>query len=107
MYDGDTFRCDIDGWPAIVGKNIGIRINGIDCPEIREKRPEIKALGLRAKDFSENKLLNAQMVTLENIQRGKYFRLVADVKIDGDDLGEMLIKEGLAKPYSGKEARQW
>ena len=37
VYDGDTFRVNIDSLPPIVGKNIAIRVNGIDTPEIRGK----------------------------------------------------------------------
>ncbi len=36
IYDGDTFRCNIDGYPGIAGERIGIRINGIDTPEMRD-----------------------------------------------------------------------
>ena len=37
VYDGDTFRVDIDELSDIVGKNIAIRILGIDTPEIKGK----------------------------------------------------------------------
>ena len=29
VYDGDTFRVNIDSLPPIVGKNIPIRVNGV------------------------------------------------------------------------------
>ena len=32
IYDGDTFRANLKGYPAIIGERIGIRINGIDTP---------------------------------------------------------------------------
>ena len=35
VYDGDTFRVNIDSLPPIVGKNIPIRVNGVDTPEIQ------------------------------------------------------------------------
>jgi len=37
IYDGDTFRANIEGYPAIVGEHMSIRINGIDTPELRGK----------------------------------------------------------------------
>ena len=37
VYDGDTFRVNIDSLPAIVGKNITVRLNGVDTPEIKGK----------------------------------------------------------------------
>jgi micrococcal nuclease len=35
------------------------------------------------------------------MQRGKYFRIVADVMIDGEDLGELLVEAGMAIRYDG------
>ena len=40
VIDGDTFRCDIDEHSAIAGKNISIRLRGINTPELRSKNPE-------------------------------------------------------------------
>ena len=44
---------------------------------------------------------------LVNIQRGKYFRLVADVWIDDKRLADKLISAGLAKEYYGKTKTKW
>jgi endonuclease YncB( thermonuclease family) len=41
------------------------------------------------------------------MQRGKYFRIVADVYVDGSDLGQELIEKGLAKPYHGEKKPKW
>ena len=46
VYDGDTFRVNIDSLPPIVGKNIPIRVNGVDTPEIRGKCQYEKNLAL-------------------------------------------------------------
>ena len=51
VYDGDTFRVDINSLPPIVGKNIPIRVNGVDTPEIRGKCQYEKDLALEARDF--------------------------------------------------------
>jgi len=43
IYDADTFRATIQGWPSIIGERIPIRVNGIDAPEIKGKcRAEIE-----------------------------------------------------------------
>ena len=60
VYDGDTFRVDIDSLPPIVGKNIPIRLNGVDTPEIRGKCEYEKDLAIKARDFVRNKLANAK-----------------------------------------------
>ncbi|MEO1859542.1 MAG: hypothetical protein ABGZ19_06585 [Verrucomicrobiales bacterium] len=37
IYDADTFRVTINGWPDIIGKGIPIRVLGVDAPEMRGK----------------------------------------------------------------------
>ena len=101
VYDGDTFRVDIDSLPPIVGKNIPIRLNGVDTPEIRGKCQYEKDLALKARDFVRNKLVNAKEIKLSKLQRGKYFRVVADVMIDGVSLEQELLDNELAYKYTG------
>jgi len=107
VYDGDTFRVDINSLSPIAGKNIPIRVNGVDTPEIRGKCPYEKKLAYKAKDFVMNKLLKAKKIELKNIQRGKYFRIVADVFVDGVSLEQELLDNGLAYKYSGKKKLGW
>lgn len=101
IYDGDTFKGDIAGWPAIVGKDILIRINGIDAPELRAYCENEKEQAKRAKRYLIDMLRGARAIELRHIERGKYFMIVADVYADGINVGERLIKEGLAVPYNG------
>ena len=70
VYDGDTFRVNIDSLPPIVGKNIAIRVNGVDTPEIRGKCQYEKDLALEARDFVRGKLANAKEIKLTNFYRG-------------------------------------
>lgn len=108
VYDGDTFRVDIDQWPALIGKNAPIRINNIDTPELRAKCPYEKQLALLAKRFTQDKLQHANVIELKNLNRGKYFRITADVFIDGESLADGLLAAGFAKVYSGKtKKRSW
>ncbi len=98
VYDGDTFRANISGFPDIIGKNIPIRIHGIDTPESRGKRAD-KAAALKAKAFTVKMLNKAKVIELKEIRRGKYFRIVARVIMDGVDLGNELLKRGFARPF--------
>jgi len=91
VYDGDTFRVNIDSLPPIVGKNIPIRVNGVDTPEIRGKCQYEKNLALKARDFVRGKLANAKEIKLTNLQRGKYFRVVANVLVDGVSLDKSCL----------------
>jgi len=104
-YDADTVTVNIHTWPKIIGHKISVRVNGIDTPEIRGGTEYSKNLAKQAKLFVELILKCAQNITLKNPQRGKYFRIVADIEIDGNDLGQVLIKLGYAKAYDGKSAR--
>ncbi|WP_416694028.1 thermonuclease family protein [Candidatus Pseudothioglobus sp. Uisw_050_01] len=107
VYDGDTFRVDIDSLPPIVGKNIPIRLNGVDTPEIRGKCKYEKDLALEARDFVRNKLANAKEIKLTKLQRGKYFRVVADVYVDGVSLEQELLENKLAYKYTGGKKSSW
>jgi len=60
-----------------------------------------------AKRMVTNLCKKANILELRNIKRGKYFRIVADVYIDGQCLADILIKNGLAKPYDGGKKPQW
>ena len=107
VYDGDTFRVNIDSLPPIVGKNIPIRVNGVDTPEIRGKCQYEKNLALKARDFVRVKLANAKEIKLTNLQRGKYFRVVANVLVDGVSLEKELLDNELAYEYSGGRKLSW
>ena len=107
VYDGDTFRADIRGLPDIIGKNIAIRILGIDTPEIKGKCEEEKIVAIKARDFSRKALFNAKTITLKNLKRDKYFRLLADVYFDDIDLANALLVNNFAVKYSGKKMSAW
>jgi endonuclease YncB( thermonuclease family) len=107
VTDGDTLRVDVPGWPDIVGRDMPVRVAGIDAPEVRgECTDEIK-LARRATDLSESLLTRADQVELREIRRGKYFRLLAEVWVDGENLGDRLIEAGLARVYHGKSRKSW
>ena len=107
VYDGDTFRVNIDSLPPIVGKNIPIRVNGVDTPEIRGKCKYEKYLALEARDFVRGRLANATDIKLTNLQRGKYFRVVANVVVDGVSLEQELLDNKLAYRYYGGKKLNW
>ncbi|XOB65892.1 thermonuclease family protein [Deferribacteres bacterium DY0037] len=106
IYDGDTFRCNIEGVHPLLGNRIGIRVNGVDTPEMKDKRPAIKELAQKAKQYTVAKLRAGKVIELRNVTRGKYFRIVADVFIDNQNLANLLIAEGLGKKYDGGK-KEW
>jgi micrococcal nuclease len=102
VYDGDTFKAMIAGWPPLVGDSISVRIAGINTPEVRGTRGRERTLAYKARLFTQNRLQRAHTVTLRNMRRDKYFRILADVYADSLDLGAELIRVGLAREYDGK-----
>ncbi len=108
IYDGDTFRVNLAGYPKLIGYRIGIRVNGIDTPEMRGKCAQEKALAREAKQVTVAALRAAKKIELKNMKRGKYFRIVADVYVDGKNLGALLIAKNLAVMYDGgHKAKDW
>lgn len=101
VYDGDTFKVDLEGVHPLFGDNVSIRINGIDTPEIRGETDEVEALAREARDFVAATLQGATQIELRNLQRGKYFRILADVYVNGQLLADALKEKGLAKDYDG------
>lgn len=108
VYDGDTFKIDLEGVHPLFGDNLPIRIKGIDTPEIRGTSDEVKNLAVQARELTKSTLASAQKIELRNPERGKYFRIVADVWVDGKALADMLKEKGLAKDYDGEGERpEW
>ncbi len=106
VRDGDTFVINIENIPDVFGKNIAVRIRGIDTPELNDSRDEIRNIAIKAKEELEKLFNSGNKIILYNLGRDKYFRLLASVKVDDIDVAEYLIKKGLAKSYDGG-AKVW
>ena len=100
-YDGDTIKFDIEQLHPIIGKNISVRVRGVDTPEIKGKCIEEKTLAKKSKIAVKNELENAKKINLKNVGRDKYFRILADVEYDGKNLSSFLINNNFAIPYDG------
>ncbi len=108
-YDGDTITFNIPDIHPLIGENINIRVNGVDTPEIQGNTDCEKEKALQAQKLIEDLLKSAKRIDLLNIQRGKYFRIVADVYVDNINLSNYLIKKGFSYPYDGgtKQKPNW
>ena len=105
VYDGDTFKINLPQQVPIFGDKLSIRLAGVDTPEMKGTSEEVKALAKQARELTEKALQNADQIELRNPQRGKYFRIVSEVWIDGESLADSLKANGLAKDYNGEERR--
>lgn len=105
VYDGDTLSVNVRDWPPVVGERVPVRVRGIDTPEIRGRCPDEKAQARAARDLLRQLVDHASRVTLRGVERGKYFRLVATVFADDQNVADILIARGLARPYDGRGKR--
>ena len=101
-----TFRCHINQWPAIIGRNISVKINAVEMPLIAGAKDKyVEELKSQAGSFIKTSFKQAKLIVLKNIKRGQSFCIIADVDIDGRNLAELLSEKGLAKRTSqGKVA---
>lgn len=106
-HEGGGRNCVVDGdtvW--IAGEKV--RIAGIDAPETHEpKCPREAELGRRSAQRLRE-LLSSGTVTARSADRNRdpNGRLLRHIAVDGRDVGEALIAQGLAREYRGGK-RGW
>jgi micrococcal nuclease len=97
VIDGDTIED--------VTADITYRIENIDTPETgsRARCVAERNLGNRATSAARALITNASDLEIRATGRiDRYQRVIAFVLVDGRDLGETLIAEGLARPWRGR-----
>lgn len=95
--DGDTIDCG--------GRRI--RIVNIDAPELHGACPAEIQAAERAKLAALIAMETATVRVVPEKGRDKYGRTLAHVAIDGRDLGDTLVSQNLARPYSGGARKGW
>ena len=107
VYDGDTFKINLNCSFAVYCEKVPVRVRGVDCPEIKAKTAREKSLAQEAKAFTKN-FLSQSPITLTDCGRDKYFRLLCGVtNAAGKDLAEELIRHGLGYAYDGGKKQSW
>lgn len=102
IHDGDTFYMDFIGAPDVIGDNIGVRISGIDCPELNSKSEFLRNKAIQARQFLIDQFIISRNITLKDTTRDKYSgRIGAYVLIDGNDITKMLLEKKLGYEYYG------
>ena len=100
-YDGDTFFLELDvGFHQRHYEQV--RLANVDTPEMRGGTDATKAAARLAKEQARALIDGANVCVFECTKwGGKYGRPVGNIEIDGSDLGERLIEEGLAIKFFG------
>ena len=101
VYDGDTItilaKLPYDSSPLY---KISVRINGINCAEIKGKTDDEKQCAQIAKQLL-SELILYKKIQLKNVQTEKYGRMLADVFIGDINISEYLLNAKLAVSYDG------
>jgi micrococcal nuclease len=95
--DGDTLDCQ--------GRRV--RLANIDAPEIQGRCAAEIQMAERAKLAALIAVAASPAHVVPERGTDRYGRLLARVAIDGKDLGETLIAQGLARHYAGGARRGW
>lgn len=95
VWDGDTFRI---GFGA---RSERVRLVSIDAPEIEGRCQAEVDLAERAKRRLAE-LLRGRQVLIVRSGFDRHGRTLASVKVQGRDVGEVLVREGLARTWSGR-----
>lgn len=98
VIDGDTFKVKIDG------KEITVRMLGINTPEVLDPRKSVECFGPEASAETKLLLNNREVKLALNPGREKtdiYNRLLAYAyRDDGIFVNKILIEEGFAREYT-------
>jgi micrococcal nuclease len=99
VVDGDTIDARVD-----LGFNVWIecrvRLQGIDAPETRTRNLEEKQAGLKTKAFLHAIMEECEHnFVLKSHGVGKYGRCLGTIYVEGENINERLLAEGLAKEY--------
>ena len=100
VYDGDTVRTDIDLGFGVWLQNQKIRLFGINAPEMRGDDRE---KGQLSRDWLRDQLKKGPL-TLQTIRdrKGKYGRWLGRLVVNGVDLNQKMVDEGLAVDYMSR-----
>lgn len=96
----------IDGDSVVLTAWGNARLDGIDAPELRGHCAAERELARDARDRLAE-LLGAGTVQVRWEGTEKYGRPLVRLTVDGRDVAETLIAEGLGRPYAGGRRESW
>jgi len=102
VTNGDKLIVDIAEPHELAGSNIKVQLKDIDAPDATKSCPAQIKLGTEVKDFVAQKLENASSIKLTNFRKTNT-KIIAQVVVDGIDLGDELVSKG----YASEEYGYW
>lgn len=110
VIDGDTVEVQVNFLPKELGDKLNVRVWGVDTPEKgwRAKSQRESQLGLKASEFTKQKIANAKETRISLIMWDKFGgRVLGDIIIDGQSLRQLLLDNGYAREYYGDKKQSW
>ena len=86
-YNPDLFR-------------FSVRLNGIDCPEMKGKNENEKIVAKFAKQYVHD-IVYDNIITLEDVSLDKYGRVLSKVMFGSRDIAQELLDKNMAVSYDG------
>lgn len=102
VIDGDTVIADVDLGFGVWLRKLHLRLAGINAPELRGAD---KSLGLKAKMRLADLCLHRSCPIDTHKGTEKYGRWLATITVSEGIVNDILVAEGLAKPWDGKGQR--
>jgi endonuclease YncB( thermonuclease family) len=99
VVDGDTIKAPY---------GVTYRLLGYDTPETHFAQCDAeRRLGRVASRRLEELLRRGRVRVVESGRRDRYGRTLANVYVNGRDVAEIMVEEGLARPYEGGKRESW
>ncbi|WP_140847988.1 thermonuclease family protein [Paracoccus sp. FO-3] len=95
VWDGDSIRL------GTTRQSEAVRIFNIDAPEIEGQCLYESGLALQSK-IRLAELLKGRRVEILRQGTDRYGRTLAAIRVEGRDVGDILVSEGLARTWAGR-----
>ena len=107
ILDGDTFAAVVH-MESGANVSVNVRIRNIDAPEIHGACEYESKWAEKSKNRLAELLPQGTEMILIDIKDDKYLkRIDARVRLNGKDIGDIMIKENMAVPYNGGRRKGW
>lgn len=109
IVDGDTFKATVLLADGIEVMSVSVRLRNVDTPEIHGQCDDEIMRAEMAKRRLSELIPVGSVIEITNVKNDKYpGRIDANVFDERNrDVGQVLIQEGLGRPYSGGKRQSW
>ena len=104
-FDGDTFNLELDLGFGL-RHYVSVRLSDVDTPELRGGTILTKAAAVLARDEADAFIRTGPAIFHCTVWSGKYGRPVGEIYVGDKSLGDFLIENLLAVPYSSGSRRE-